>query len=156
SDNYEIKDKQLRVVSLGMYYYLQRIESIDNWFTDREVNVIMKFTDFEMFTANDLSTNCQRQVVEHFGELWDPSKTLDEMLAPRKVIRGHPGHKRMDQIDSYSDLVWDYHEDVTTTDCTNIARIVEYNGHAFGVLNKGTFPHEVVKDWGDLDEVINE
>ncbi|KAJ2055352.1 hypothetical protein GGI17_006671, partial [Coemansia sp. S146] len=179
SDNYEVKDKQLRVVSLGMYYYLQRIESIDNWFADREVNLIMKFTDFEMFTANDLSTNCQRQVVEHFGEMWDPSKTLDEMLAPRKVIKGHPGHKEMHQIDNYGDLVWDYHEDVATTDCTNIAHIEAFESpqpgkyklqvpylicwsvldgaaKAFGVLNKGTFPYEVVKDWGDLDEVINE
>ncbi|KAJ2055216.1 hypothetical protein GGI17_006708, partial [Coemansia sp. S146] len=94
-----------------------------------EVTRIMKFKDFEMFTANDLSTNCLRQVVEHFGETWNPSKTLEEMLVPRKVIKGHPGHKEMHQIDNYGDLVWDYHEDVATTDCTNIARIVDYNGH---------------------------
>ncbi|PIA12554.1 hypothetical protein COEREDRAFT_51929 [Coemansia reversa NRRL 1564] len=113
-----------------MHYYLQRIESVENWsFSNRPVTRIMKFKDFHMFTANDLSRNCQRQIVEYFGEVWDASKTLDEMLAPRKVIRGHPGHKRIDQVDTYSDLTWDYHEDVATTDCVNIVRIVEYNAH---------------------------
>jgi hypothetical protein len=128
SDNYEVEDRELSIGAIHMYYYIQRIESIEYWF-ESEVPPVMTFQDFELFTANDLTVPCEQQVAEHFQCVYDTSKTLKDMLAPRKVIYGHPGPKTMDQVKEYSDLVWDWHEDVATTDCDNIARIVSWNGH---------------------------
>ncbi|KAJ2055262.1 hypothetical protein GGI17_006695, partial [Coemansia sp. S146] len=164
SDVYEEEDKTLNIVKIHLFYYVQTIECIWNWFErGYEVSEVMKLGNCELFTAKDTKINCIRQVVEYFGETWEPNKTIEDQLAPRKVIRGHPGPKTMSQVADYNDFVWDYHEEIATTDCINIVRLVEFNGHV-GVITKikpraprpkqGSFPHEIIKDWSDLDNVL--
>jgi hypothetical protein len=136
SDVYEEEDKTLNIVKIHLFYYVQTIECIWNWFErGYEVSEIMKLGNCELFTAKDTKINCIRQVVEYFGETWEPNKTIEDQLAPRKVIRGHPGPKSMSQVADYNDFVWDYHEEIATTDCINIVRLVEFNGHV-GVITK--------------------
>ncbi|KAJ2692313.1 hypothetical protein H4218_006367, partial [Coemansia sp. IMI 209128] len=128
SPNYEIEDLEISVIKIHLYYHLHRIECVDNWFSYKPQQHV-KYSNFTLFTANNPNVPCKQQVVEHFNEIYDPSKSLEDMLAPRKVIYGHPSNASIEQVAKYSDLVWDYHEDVATTDCDNIARIVNWNGH---------------------------
>ncbi|KAJ2910005.1 hypothetical protein GGI21_001309 [Coemansia aciculifera] len=76
----------------------------------------MTFKDFKLFTANDSSIPCIQQVIEYFGEVFNEDSTIEDMLAPRKVIYGHPAKGNFSQVKEYADFVWDYHEDMATTD----------------------------------------
>ncbi|KAJ2896519.1 hypothetical protein IWW38_002000, partial [Coemansia aciculifera] len=89
----------------------------------------MTFKDFKLFTANDSSIPCIQQVIEYFGEVFNEDSTIEDMLAPRKVIYGHPAKGNFSQVKEYADFVWDYHEDMATTDCVNFARIIRWNEH---------------------------
>ncbi|KAJ2740379.1 hypothetical protein GGI20_005840 [Coemansia sp. BCRC 34301] len=219
SDKYELEELEISVLKTHLHYYIQQIEDVSNWYK-HAVPAYVAHVDFELFTANGSDKDCIQQVVEYFGEVFEESLTMEDMLAPRKVIYGHPANGNMQQVKLYSDLVWDFHEDMATTDCESIARIIhcvvclyawygsgydyqhiykhlkkrctddntfvrnnaiiyskmtfkESNlvlhlkdpflfilcsldkaAKAFECLTKGSFPHEVIKDWTDLDTVI--
>ncbi|KAJ2692481.1 hypothetical protein H4218_006340 [Coemansia sp. IMI 209128] len=226
SDKYELEELEISVLKTHLHYYIQQIEDVSNWYK-HAVPAYVAHIDFELFTANGSDKDCIQQVVEYFGEVFEESLTMEDMLAPRKVIYGHPANGNMQQVKLYSDLVWDFHEDMATTDCcveqfvitlletysdcevclyawygsgydyqhiykhlkkrcTDDNTFVRNNAiiyskmtfkesnlvlhlkdpflfilcsldkaaKAFECLTKGSFPHEIIKDWTDLDTVI--
>ncbi|KAJ2893562.1 hypothetical protein IWW38_002828, partial [Coemansia aciculifera] len=134
SDKYELEELEISVLKTHLHYYIQQIEDVSNWYK-HAVPAYVAHVDFELFTANGSDKDCIQQVVEYFGEVFEESLTMEDMLAPRKVIYGHPANGNMQQVKLYSDLVWDFHEDMATTDCESIARIIRWNGHV-GVITK--------------------
>ncbi|KAJ2251381.1 hypothetical protein GGI13_003872, partial [Coemansia sp. RSA 455] len=71
------------------------------------------------------ATECPRRKYR----TWDPTKKFEDMIPQEKVLTYIPCQGDMRYVTQFSDLMTSFHENVSNTDCKNIARIIKWNDH---------------------------
>jgi hypothetical protein len=142
---YEDENISIYVNKASFTLTLTEWKSIDSWFdSNSNVSRIRKYRDFELFTAPDKNESCVKQCVEFLGGVWNPkysdssldvSEYISKMLPQRLVITYVPIQMDMNYVFSLEDFITSYTEDMSTTDCKNVARLVKFKGH-LGVISK--------------------
>lgn len=132
---YENNEGTLRINTILCTLTIFKWKCIDNWWINHDEEVkYRKYKDFELFLAPNRSKNCVKQCVELLGGLWEENKSIEQMI-PQKIIVNYVPINSMKYTIELSDLICDNIEDVKTSDCKNIARILKYNGH-IGIITK--------------------
>ncbi|KAJ2251472.1 hypothetical protein GGI13_003825, partial [Coemansia sp. RSA 455] len=155
--DYEERDAELMCCNATMTYTISQWESIKNWYPKangpfpREKH----FRDFTVFLASNEEVGCEQQCVEYLNNIfygncehehhdsscgawgcratrhptWDPTKKFEEMIPQEQILTYIPCQGDMRYVTQFSDLMTSYHEDVSNTDCKNIARVIKWNDH---------------------------
>lgn len=132
--NYEKEETELICHKIYITLTIGKWDSINNWYTNK-TKKYRKFEDFTLFTANDKNILCVKQCVEELGGIWDDSKTFEEMIPQSKIIIYIPTLLNMVYVNSLKDLMSNYDEEILSTECKSIARIIKWNNH-IGVITK--------------------
>ncbi|KAJ2740508.1 hypothetical protein GGI20_005766, partial [Coemansia sp. BCRC 34301] len=138
---YEEEDAEIECSLITMSYTISQWESIKNWYPENTpTQPTMQFKDFTVFLASNEEVNCEQQIVEYLGCGWDPSKPLKDMLLSqsskiKRVLTYIPCQGDIRYVRQFSDLMTDYHEDVASTDCVSVARIIKWNDHMALITN---------------------
>jgi hypothetical protein len=132
---------------------MRQLKTIESWFASgKDIGPVIKYADFELFTANNKQVNCVQQCVEYFGKLYDP-ELGDDFIT--QLTQGQENPMRVKVYTPKVDVnnmkwfnqlmeVKDTHPEELdiTDDCKNIARILEYQGHV-GIITKIKEKHNI-------------
>lgn len=111
-------------INLNVY----EIRTARSWWPDG-VEKYLQLDDFVIFTANDENVDCKKQCVEHLGFPYNPSKSLIENFRGRPVIVYQPLHLQMSQVRGFKDLMTTTIEEVPSTDCRRVIRLIVDGDH---------------------------
>ncbi|KAJ2740399.1 hypothetical protein GGI20_005829, partial [Coemansia sp. BCRC 34301] len=140
--DYEERNTEIVCCNITMTYTISQWENITNWYPDSDTPFpkYKHFRDFTVFLASNEEVSCEQQCVEElnrifYGEnsdvttIWDPTMKFEEMIPQEQILTYIPCQGDMRYVTQFSDLMTSYHEDVSSTDCKNIARIIKWNDH---------------------------
>lgn len=131
-DKYEI-NMNIKEIKIIITVTLGRWENIDFWF---KTNIkYRKYKDFTLFLASDKNENCLKQCLIENGIKWDNNKTIEEMTKNKTIINYVPITNSIENIESLSDLMCDFNENILNDDCDNIIRLLKFNNHV-GLITK--------------------
>ncbi|KAF5139553.1 hypothetical protein G9O61_00g022830 [Vairimorpha ceranae] len=74
-----------------------------------------------------------QQCVEELGGKWNQELKFEDMIPQKNIITYIPILMDIQYVNSMEDLIADYNEEMSNNDCTNIARLIKWNGH-IGVI----------------------
>eukprot|EP01098_Paradermamoeba_levis_P012459 TRINITY_DN5458_c0_g1_i8.p1 TRINITY_DN5458_c0_g1~~TRINITY_DN5458_c0_g1_i8.p1 ORF type:complete len:898 (+),score=42.61 TRINITY_DN5458_c0_g1_i8:279-2972(+) len=132
----------------------RELKCITSWF-DTDVERIIKYEDFTLFTANDPSVPCVKQCLEFLGKAYDdalPDDMLQQLRGHRIKVYTPIYHiscvRRLGDLKEVHDT-HPYLMDITD-DCKGIVRLVEYKDHVGVIMSmeppKTGFGEKRVKD----------
>ncbi|KAJ2055122.1 hypothetical protein GGI17_006735, partial [Coemansia sp. S146] len=156
--DYEESTLDLICCNVTMTYTISQWENITNWYPDSDAPFpkYKHFRDFTVFLASNEKIGCEEQCVEELNQIfygdcdaclkvkedcgateclrrcwnkWDPTKKLEDMIPQEQILTYIPCQGDMRYVTQFSDLMTSYHEDVSSTNCKNIARIIKWNDH---------------------------
>ena len=165
ADIYEELEELCLKPNATLHVILTQFDSIEEWFDDVSPDEKTRnMHDFRLLLCSDRDRPCEQQAVEHFGRIWDSSKTVRQNLEEpcsllvnpsrlkkdgsyhkhthtkpcfitRKVVLYTPLHRNIRQIQRLEELTRKDVEIVETTDCSNTARLLTHKGHV-GVITR--------------------
>lgn len=138
----------------------RQLKLVTSWYENGEVEPIIKFKDFSLFTANDKNVPCVKQCVEIFRP-YDSSlpEDIEAQLSGMRVKIYVP-RVNVPHLKWFSDLieVKDSHPDELdlTNDCKKIARIIMHSDHVGVIVEikpvsyKHLVTHTRIKESGEM------
>nr|APZ80124.1 hypothetical protein [Debaryomyces hansenii]APZ80133.1 hypothetical protein [Debaryomyces hansenii] len=131
---YEDKDAEIICSKIFITITVGKWESIENWYNEpKNQRKYKKFKDFVLFLAPNKNINCMQQCVEELGGKWNQELKFEDMIPQKNIITYIPILMDIQYVNSMEDLIADYNEEMSNNDCTNIARLIKWNGH-IGVI----------------------
>ncbi|PIA12548.1 hypothetical protein COEREDRAFT_51958 [Coemansia reversa NRRL 1564] len=130
--DYEERNTELVCCNITMTYTISQWENIKKWYPKNNVAFpkYEHFRDFTVFLASNEEISCEQQCCpRRCCKKWDPTKKFEDMIPQKIVLTYIPNQGDIRYVTQFSDLMTDYHEDVSNTDCKNIARIIKWNDH---------------------------